>query len=521
MHHYKKTSHVKSLWVFVFATALITLWGSDAALAQNGKGVSTKSPIILALNAYSFNDLLLAKDPRDKQTLYSLFNLMDWCAVQKIAAVDLTGYYFPNYPAVPSDEYIARVRDKAKQLGIVISGTGIRNNFASPDPAVRAADVALAKKWIEVAAKLGAPVLRLFAGEIPKGYENKWDEVAAWMIDCYKECAAHGEKYGVKIGIQNHGDMLQTAEQCIKVLKAVDSKWAGLIVDTGNFKTPDPYVDIEAVVPYAVNWQVKESAFGIGNALRTDFVRLMGILKKTGYRGYLPVETLLVRGKPYDPFALVPEILNDLTLAMQEVYQGSKAYQGKPWNQQAQQIPGKIQCEWYDLGGEGIAYHDQDSINNGSGKLNPANGTALNEFRMFEGVDISYTKARDIDNSPFNLVEPTMGELYTGWTSPGEWINYTINVNQTGTYTLGLMYTASGDGKIALLLDGKALTADLLVPSTKNDQETIAWRQWHHWNRLNAMATFKLKKGVHVLTLKTVANGNMNYDYFEFTLKPR
>ena len=170
MHHYKKTSQFKSLWVLVFVTVLIAFCGSDAALAQNGKGVSTKSPVTLALNAYSFNDLLLAKDPRDKQTLYSLFNLMDWCTVQKIAAVDLTGYYFPNFPEAPSDEYIAKVRDKAKQLGIVISGTGIRNNFASPDPAVRAADVALAKKWIEVAAKLGAPVLRLFAGEIPKGY---------------------------------------------------------------------------------------------------------------------------------------------------------------------------------------------------------------------------------------------------------------------------------------------------------------------------------------------------------------
>ena len=46
----------------------------------------------------------------------------------------------------------------------------------------------------------------------------------------------------------------------------------------------------------------------------------MKILKKTGYQGYLPVETLLVRGKPYDPFALVPELLNELKLAMKEVY---------------------------------------------------------------------------------------------------------------------------------------------------------------------------------------------------------
>jgi sugar phosphate isomerase/epimerase len=304
-------------WFFAATAAFIVLIVSmNAVFAQQKIEKKTKSPIILSLNAYSFNDLLLAKDKRDNQTLFSMFNLIDWCASKNIAAVDLTGYYFPGYPAVPSDEFILQIKNKAAASGVAISGTGIRNNFASPDPAVRAADVETAKKWIEVAAKLGAPVVRLFAGEVPKGYENKWDEAAAWMIECYKECAAHAEKYGVKIGIQNHGDMLQTADQCIKVMKAVNSKWAGLIVDTGNFKTEDPYTDIEAVVPYAVNWQVKESAFGIGNPVRTDFDRLMKILKKKDYKGYLPVETILVRGIPYDPFALVPELLNDLQMAI-------------------------------------------------------------------------------------------------------------------------------------------------------------------------------------------------------------
>ncbi len=125
-----------------------------------------------------------------------------------------------------------------------------------------------------------------------------------------------------------------------------------------------------------------------------------------------------------------------------------KNYQGKPWNNQAQEIPGKIQCEWYDLGGEGMAFHDKESVNNGSGKLNPANGTILNEFRMKEGVDISYTKARDIDNSPFNLVEPVIGELYVGWTEPNEWINYSIKINKSGFYTIDLMYTASSEAGI-------------------------------------------------------------------------
>ena len=189
-----------------------------------------------------------------------------------------------------------------------------------------------------------------------------------------------------------------------------------------------------------------------------------------------------------------------------------------PYKGKVQQIPGKVQCELYDLGGEGVAYHDSDAVNDGSGKLNPANGTFLNEFRMNEGVDISYTKTGDIDNNPYNVVEPLMGELYTGWTEPGEWINYTVKVNKTGNYQVGLMYTASGDGGISLAMDGKELTKELVVPSTRNDKEPVAWRQWHHWNRADSLTTVKLHKGVHVLTLKTVSHGNMNYDYLEFKI---
>jgi sugar phosphate isomerase/epimerase len=286
-------------------------------MAQSNK---KEYPLIPALNAYSFSDLLVAKDGRDKQQVYSLFNLLEWCASKKIKALDPTAYFFPTYPEVPSDEYLKKFKDKAKELGVVISGTGIRNDFASPDVKIRAAGIELAKKWIVAASKMGAPVVRLFSGEIPKGYENKWKEVADWMIECYKECAAYGEKYGVKIGIQNHGDMLQTAEQCIYIMKGVNSKWAGLIVDTGNFKTADPYKDIAEVIPYAVNWQIKESVFGIGNDVPTDYKRLVKVIKDGGYKGYLPIETLLVRGKPYDPFELVPQMLNKLATAIKEVY---------------------------------------------------------------------------------------------------------------------------------------------------------------------------------------------------------
>ena len=77
--------------------------------------VEVKSDIILGLNAYSFNDLLLAKDPRDKEQVYSLFNLLEWCHSQGIKAIDPTAYFFPTYPEVPSDDYLEKLKNRAAE----------------------------------------------------------------------------------------------------------------------------------------------------------------------------------------------------------------------------------------------------------------------------------------------------------------------------------------------------------------------------------------------------------------------
>lgn len=209
----------------------------------------------------------------------------------------------------------------------------------------------------------------------------------------------------------------------------------------------------------------------------------------------------------------LPAILPVLVLACMQHYM-TKAYNGKPW--QLQTIPGKIECEWYDKGGESVAYHDTDSINNGSGKLNPVNGNFLNEFRMKEGADISYTKSGGIDDNPFNRYEPVMNQLYVGWTQPGEWINYTIKVNETGSYRVALMYTANGDGTIGLGIDNSQVATPLKIFSTHNDADTVAWRQWHHWNKVDSLTTIYLAKGFHFLTLHVIEHGNMNFDYLEF-----
>ncbi|MBK7628363.1 MAG: carbohydrate-binding protein [Bacteroidales bacterium] len=204
---------------------------------------------------------------------------------------------------------------------------------------------------------------------------------------------------------------------------------------------------------------------------------------------------------------------------------GKNEYKGKPfadsvYKSGAQLIPGKLQCEYYDFGGEGIAFHDNDTINSGSGRLNPADGSYLNEFRINEAVDISYTKFRDpaIDNSPFNFVEPEKDSFYVGWTAPGEWTKYTVNVKETGTYELGIMYTSNQNGKISLSVNDIDKTGPLLITSTFVAADTIAWRQWHHWNYIDKLARIDLKKGIQTITINTIDIGQMNYDYMIFEL---
>jgi sugar phosphate isomerase/epimerase len=276
------------------------------------------------LNAYSFNGPLLAH-AKDASTGIDLFGVCDFCAQHEAEAVDLTGYFFPGYPQAPEDGYVYRLKRYAHDLGLVISGTGVRNDFTAADPAVRAEGVALIKEWIEVAVKLGAPTIRVFADS--QAPFKSWQEasgnasreaVEAWMADSLRECAEHGKKHGVIVAVQNHGDFVGTGEQHLSLLKRVDHEWCAALVDTGKYHTPDPYADIALMTPYAVNWQVKESPFGKANAPRTDFKKLVGIIREGGYGGFLPIETLVMGRKEYDPATEAAKTLAELRAAIAE-----------------------------------------------------------------------------------------------------------------------------------------------------------------------------------------------------------
>lgn len=275
-----------------------------------------------SLNAYSFSELLLA-NAKDPSKGLDIFQACDFAAKVGFDAIDLTGYFLTGYPQAPADSYVFRLKRHAFNLGLDISGTGVRNDFTAADPAVRAEGVTRIKTWIEVAAKLGAPTIRVFAdSQAPfKNWQQASanaprEKVEAWMADSIRECAVHGQKFGIIVAVQNHGDFINTGAEHLSLLRRVDHEWCAALVDTGKYLTPEPYADIALMAPYAVNWQIKETMQSTTKSPRVDLKKLVSIIRQSGYRGYVPIETLSMGRKDYDPAAEVTKMLTDLRSAL-------------------------------------------------------------------------------------------------------------------------------------------------------------------------------------------------------------
>ena len=256
---------------------------SAATKDENKKKINVKG-LKTSLNAYSFNRSLL-------DGTVSIDELIEFCADTGFEGVDITAYYFKGYPKVPPDEYLFDIKRKAFKAGLEITGTGVRNDFTIADKAKREQEVQRVKNWIEAASKIGASVLRIFSGT-QKNEGVLKERVTEWMLKDIQTCVDYGKQHGVIIGMQNHNDFIQTADQIISLVETINSPWFGIILDIGSYRINEPFGEIEKSVKHAVNWQVKEKMFINGVEVETDLDKLISIIKASGYRGYLPIETL-------------------------------------------------------------------------------------------------------------------------------------------------------------------------------------------------------------------------------------
>ena len=241
----------------------------------------------LSLAGYSFNRLLPKSwTPEQlKNAQMTLDDFIHFCAKLNLDGTELTAYYFPK--TVTSD-YLNHLKQLTFRLGLDISGTAIGNDFCTTGPK-REQQLAMTRRWIDHAAAMGAPVIRIFAGRVPRG-----DSEQAALDRCVEginESLDYAAAKGVFLALENHGGITATPDQLLRIVEAVKpSPWFGVNFDSGNFRTDDPYRDLERIAPFAINAQIKVAVTRNGKKEPADLERVVGILKEAGYRGYVVLE---------------------------------------------------------------------------------------------------------------------------------------------------------------------------------------------------------------------------------------
>jgi sugar phosphate isomerase/epimerase len=268
----------RELFAACAATALCAGPGrATDPIARNGKAKLKPS-----LAAYSFRQWLDLKKPKEPRM--TLADFIDFAADQDIDAVELTAYYF----AETTPAYLAGLKSRCTRLGLDVSGTAVGNNFCTPDPEKLKAELASVKAWVEHTSRLGGKTIRIFAGSVAKG--DSEEKARERCVATIQEACDYAAKYGIILALENHGGITATADQVLAIVKAVKHDAFGLNLDTGNFHTADPYGDFERIAPYGVVVQIKTEVAPNGKTQDADLARLVNILRKANYRGYVALE---------------------------------------------------------------------------------------------------------------------------------------------------------------------------------------------------------------------------------------
>src|SRR5262245_4831121 len=252
----------------------------------------------LSLAAYSFREYLAGKTKS-----MTLDDFVDLCAQDELDGVEPTSYYFPE-PVTP--EYLHQLRRRAFMLGLGISGTAVGNTFTYPPGPQLDKEIAHVKKWVDHAVEMSAPVIRIFAGTLQK--ETTEDQARKWCIEDIDQCCKYAGQRGIILALENHGGIVGTVDQLLSIVREIKSDWFGVNLDTGNFRGPDPYADLAKAAPYAVTVQVKSEISPGGSRSEADLGRIIDILKKAQYRGFVALE---YEAKE-DPKTAVPRHLKTL-----------------------------------------------------------------------------------------------------------------------------------------------------------------------------------------------------------------
>jgi sugar phosphate isomerase/epimerase len=246
------------------------------------------------LVAYSFRAQL------EKRTM-TYEDLIRYVADLGLDGLDTTVYWFPD----TSNQFLASLRRTAYKNGVSLYSIAARVSLWQPTPERRRAEVENARKWADVAERIGATHLRVFGGAIPGGATQA--QAVSWAVEVLKQAAEYAGSKGVLLGVEDDGGISATAEPTVAIVKQADSPWVGINLDTGNFPK-DGYAQVALCLPHAVNVHYKSQIRDAsGTKEEADMGRLLGMFVKAGYRGYVSLEY-----EEPDPESGVPRVAAEL-----------------------------------------------------------------------------------------------------------------------------------------------------------------------------------------------------------------
>jgi L-ribulose-5-phosphate 3-epimerase len=256
--------------------------------------VAAANPFKLGLSTYSYWHF---KTPK-----VAIETVIDEAARLEIEGVDILHRQMDN----EDNAYLQKLKRHAFVNGVDLICLSIHQSFVSPDAAERQKNIDHTLHCIELAYKMGIPSVRLNSGRwntiksfdelmakrgvepILPGYTE--DNGFKWCIDSIEKCLAKAAECGVMLALENHWGLTSTPEGLLRIRKAIDSPWLGVLLDTGNF-LEDPYTKLEKVAPIA-NFIQAKTYYGGGEwyTLDLDYKRIFNILRQANYKGYVALE---------------------------------------------------------------------------------------------------------------------------------------------------------------------------------------------------------------------------------------
>jgi L-ribulose-5-phosphate 3-epimerase len=205
-----------------------------------------------------------------------------------------------------SNSYFQRLKRTALINGVDLCCLSTHQGFVSPDKKKRQNNIEGTKRSIEIAYELGIGCMRVNTGTW--GTSKNFDELMAnkgieeplegytdedaypWVIESFEKCLPTAEKCGVVLGLENHWGLGRTPEGVKRIVKAINSPWLKVLLDTGNF-LEDPYDKLEQLAAMTVLVQAK-TYYGGGTwyTLDLDYPRIGRIMRKHGFKGYVSLE---------------------------------------------------------------------------------------------------------------------------------------------------------------------------------------------------------------------------------------